>query len=268
MSTDKKYYWLKLKRDFFKRHDIRIIESMPNGKDYVLFYLKLLVESVDHDGQLRFNDTIPYNEQMLSTITNTNVDIVRSAMKVFTDLNMIDVLENQTIYMTEVSKMLGSETFWAETKRIQRTKNSPELLGQSLDNVLSMSKMSKEEKETEKELDIDKEKKKKGVSFVDYTDNPDLVSALNDFLSMRKKIKSPMTDKAITLILNGLDKLADDDQTKIDILNQSIMNGWKGVFSLKDQKTGQQRVPKGIQELQEYKRQLQEQQRGEGHGRI
>ena len=31
---DKRYYWLKLKRDFFKRHDIRIIEEMPNGKDY------------------------------------------------------------------------------------------------------------------------------------------------------------------------------------------------------------------------------------------
>ena len=34
-----KFYWLKLKRDFFKRHDIQIIEAMPNGKDYVLFYL-------------------------------------------------------------------------------------------------------------------------------------------------------------------------------------------------------------------------------------
>ena len=41
MAENQKYYWLKLKRDFFKRHDIRIIEEMPNGKDYILFYLKL-----------------------------------------------------------------------------------------------------------------------------------------------------------------------------------------------------------------------------------
>ena len=40
---NKRYYWLKLKRDFFKRHDIRIIESQENGKDYVLFYLKMLL---------------------------------------------------------------------------------------------------------------------------------------------------------------------------------------------------------------------------------
>ena len=83
---NKRYYWLKLKRDFFKRHDIRIIEDMPNGKEYILFYLKMLCESVDHDGSLRFSDTIPYNENMLATITNTNIDIVRSAIKIFVEL--------------------------------------------------------------------------------------------------------------------------------------------------------------------------------------
>lgn len=113
----KKFYWLKLKRDFFKRHDIRIIEEMPNGKDYVLFYLKLLLESIDHEGSLRFSDTIPYNEQMLSVITNTNVDIVRSAMKIFTELKMMEILEDETIYMAEVTNMIGSETKWAEYKR-------------------------------------------------------------------------------------------------------------------------------------------------------
>ena len=105
MSDAKKYYWLKLKRDFFKRHDIQIIEAMPNGKDYILFYLKMLVESVDHNGNLRFNELIPYDESMLSTITNTNVDIVRSAMRIFTELKMIDIMNDKTIYMAEVNKM-------------------------------------------------------------------------------------------------------------------------------------------------------------------
>lgn len=144
--SDKKYYWLKLKRDFFKRHDIQIIESMPNGKDYVLFYLKLLVESVDHNGTLRFSDTIPYNEQMLSTITNTNIDVVRAAMKVFTELKMIEVFDDQTIYLAETQKMLGTETYWAEQKRKQR------ISGQCPENVPLLSNVSNQE------LDIDKDK--------------------------------------------------------------------------------------------------------------
>ena len=113
MSEAKKYFWLKLKRDFFKRHDIQIIEAMPNGKDYILFYLKLLCESVDHEGNLRFSDQIPYNDQMLSTITNTNVDVVRQAIKIFTELGMMEVLDDGTLYMHEVQKLLGFETEWA-----------------------------------------------------------------------------------------------------------------------------------------------------------
>lgn len=107
-ENEKRYYWLKLKRDFFKRHDIQIVESMPNGKDYILFYLKLLCESVDHDGNLRFNEQIPYSEQMLSTITNTNIDVVRGAINVFTQLHMIELLDNGTYFMNEVQKMIGS----------------------------------------------------------------------------------------------------------------------------------------------------------------
>lgn len=108
MAEKSRFYWLKLKRDFFKRHDIRIIESMPNGKEYILFYLKLLCESVDHDGNLRFSDQIPYSEEMLSTITNTNVDIVRSAIKIFAQLGMMEIYDDGTYFMNEVDRMIGS----------------------------------------------------------------------------------------------------------------------------------------------------------------
>lgn len=148
MAESKKYYWLKLKRDFFKRHDIRIIEEMPNGKDYILFYLKLLLESIDHEGMLRFSDAIPYNEQMLSVVTNTNIDIVRSAMKIFIELNMIDIFDDQTIYMAEVDKLIGSETEWAKKKRLQRSKE---------DNVPQLSSNCPTEIEKEKEKEKDKE---------------------------------------------------------------------------------------------------------------
>lgn len=119
-EKDKRYYWLRLKRDFFKRHDIRIIEAMPNGKDYILFYLKLLCESVDHEGKLRFSESIPYNEDMLATITNTNVDVVRSAIKVFSELSMMEIMDDGTYFMNEVERMIGSETYWAEKKRRQK----------------------------------------------------------------------------------------------------------------------------------------------------
>lgn len=147
--ADKKYYWLKLKRDFFKRHDIRIIEEMPNGKEYLLFYLKLLVESIDHEGELRFSDTIPYNEQMLSVITNTNIDVVRSAMKLFVELKMIDVQDDATIYMAEVNKLIGSE--WSSAERMRNLRKKQRAL---LCDTNVQESDTEKEKEIEKEIDI------------------------------------------------------------------------------------------------------------------
>ena len=146
--AERKFYWLKLQKDFFKRHDIKIIKAMPNGKDYVIFYLTLLLESLDHEGELRFSDTIPYNDEMLAIVTDTNIDIVRSAMKILTELNMVEMLDDATIYMTEVNKMLGCETKWAEKKRTYRDKTE--------DNVLLLSDKSKS-KSKSKSIELDKE---------------------------------------------------------------------------------------------------------------
>ena len=160
----KRYYWLKLQKDFFKRHDIRIIEDMPNGKDYILFYMKLLVESISHEGNLRFNETIPYNESMLSTITNTNIDIVRTAIKIFSELNLMEVMEDGTLYMNEVQTMMGIETEWAEKKRLYRD-NKKEDLGQKK-TLSDKSKIKSKSLEIDKELNKDIKESK--LSFFDY----------------------------------------------------------------------------------------------------
>ena len=70
--------------------------------------------------------------------------------------------------------------------------------------------------------------------FSDYTENEDLLSTLDDFLEMRKKLKKEPTENAIKRILQRLDKLAANDDEKIEMLENSIMNGWSGVFPLKN----------------------------------
>lgn len=131
----KKYYWLKLPRGFFKRHDIRIIEGMPNGTEYCLFYMKLLCESIDHDGNLRFSDEIPYTPEMLATITNTNVDVARNAMELLTQLKLMEVHEDNTIFMTELPEMIGSETGMAKYMRERRLVESMQKTLGEFDNV-------------------------------------------------------------------------------------------------------------------------------------
>ena len=119
-----RYFWLKLHRDFFKRHDIAILEGMPGGKQMVLFYLKLMVESIDHEGMLRFSDTLPYSEEMLACVTNTEQDVVHSALCALTELGLVEVLEDRTLYLPGVAKLLDSETFSACRKREMKEASS------------------------------------------------------------------------------------------------------------------------------------------------
>ena len=154
INDSKKYYWLKLDRNFFKRHDIRIVETMPNGKDYILFYLKLLCESTSHEGCLRFSETIPYSPEMLATVTNTNVDVVRSAIKIFSELHMLEVLDDGTIFMQEVAKLVGSET--GSARRMREYRNTQKML--TGDNGVQCHLEKEKEIEKDIEIDIDKEK--------------------------------------------------------------------------------------------------------------
>ncbi|MBA7663555.1 hypothetical protein ES703_71600 [subsurface metagenome] len=59
-----------------------------------------------------------------------------------------------------------------------------------------------------------------------------------DFKAMRTKIRKPMTERAEELLLNKLDKLSNDEEEQIAILNQSIMNSWQGVFPLRGDYNG------------------------------
>ena len=116
--SDKKYYWLKLPRGFFKRHDIRILSAA--SKDYALFYLKLLCESIDHNGYLRFSEKVPYTADMLAVITDTNPDTARCALQVLISLGLVIILDDGTYWLTDVDKMIGSEGESAERTRKYR----------------------------------------------------------------------------------------------------------------------------------------------------
>lgn len=131
-------------KDFFKRHDIKIIEGTKNGKDIVLFYIKLLCESLDHNGRLRYSDEIPYSARMLSAVTNTEEEIVNEALDILQKLALIKILDDKTVFMTQVPKMTGSETESASYMREYRAQQEDlQKLGEFSNVRLSKSEINK-----------------------------------------------------------------------------------------------------------------------------
>lgn len=248
MADTKKYYWLKLDVNFFDKEEIRLIEGMPNGKDYIIFYMKLLLKGANTDGKLMFRNVIPYTVEMLSNVTNTNPDTVRTATDLFVQLNMMERLDDGALFMLETSNMVGSETIFAKKKREYRLKKDIEKKALTLkDN----SKTKKDIVRQEKELDLDKEIEKdknnnssKKISKLDDVKlkinklevSDRLKQSLIEFAEYRKEIKKEVTFRSIKMTVKNLldNKKYTSEEHLINSIENSISQGYTGIFPIEE----------------------------------
>ena len=154
MSDIKKYYYLKLKDNFFESDQMIVLESMQDGYKYSNILMKLYLRSLKNDGKLMLNETIPFNATMLANVTRHSVGDIEIAVKIFKDLGLIDVLDNGAIYLLEIQTYIGKSSSEADRKRIYREKIHQEKTGGHL--LGQMSDKYPPEKEKEKELKPEK----------------------------------------------------------------------------------------------------------------
>ena len=121
-NDKKRFYWLRLKKDFFQQHQIKVLKSLPNGRLYALIYLELLAESTSHDGELRYSQMLPYDIITLSAVIDEDKDNVEKAIETLINLELVEILEDGTIFMREIQRLIGSESGSAERQRIHRQK--------------------------------------------------------------------------------------------------------------------------------------------------
>ena len=161
MSDNKKYYYLRLKDNFFDSDELKILESMKDGYLYSNILLKLYLRSLKNDGKLVVNDRIPYNAEMLASVTGHQIGTVKQALSIFKDLGLIDVLENGAIYMLDIQNFIGKGSTEADRRRSYDRKIAQEkelLKFESVRNLREISEKSTPEIEIELEKDIEIEK--------------------------------------------------------------------------------------------------------------
>lgn len=164
MADNKKYYYLKLKDNFFESEELVLLQSLPEGYIYSDILMKLYLKSLKNEGRLMFKDHIPYNLDMLAIVVRHPAALVKEALRHFRDLGLVDVLDNGAIFMLEIQNFIGKGSSEADRKRQYRKKIEEEkqlLLGQmssECPNGTNVQQMSQQRPpEIEIELDIEKE---------------------------------------------------------------------------------------------------------------
>lgn len=122
MSDNKKYYYLKLKDDYFDSDDLIVLENMPDGYLYSNILLKFYLRSLKNEGKLMFKDRIPYNSSILAQITRHSVGVIEKAIKIFVGLGLIEIMDNGAIYLLDIQNYIGESSTEADRKRSYRLK--------------------------------------------------------------------------------------------------------------------------------------------------
>lgn len=200
MADNKKYYYMRLNENYFDSETQVLLESMPDGYLYSNILLKLYLKSLKNDGRLMFNDKIPYSPQMIATITRHQVGTVEKALKIFKDLNIIDLIDSGAIYMLDIQNFIGKSNTEADRKRAYRKRIEEEKGQMSLKCPLEIEKEI--ELEIEKELKIENNiiippgsdcvtktqlEQEFEIIWKDYPNKKGKANALKAYIKARKK---------------------------------------------------------------------------------
>lgn len=236
MGENKRFYWIKLKTDFFNQDTIDFLLSQENGCEYIVLYQMLCLNTANNDGRLSSNIgemIVPYDVKKIVRDTKYfTFDTVTIALGLFKQLGLIYEEEDKVLRINNFDEMVGSETSKAAIMRRKRAREKELNGGNIVTKMLPECYVEIEkEKEIDKEIDIDK---KKDIKNKTYYDNYELNSLFLEFLEVRKKLKAVNSERAINTLLKTLSEY--DDDTKYKMIENSIVNSWKSVYPLKDNK--------------------------------
>lgn len=144
----KVYFWLKLDQNFFKNLAIKQALRMPGGKDMIIVYQMLMLESLATDGVIYYDGMLPTLEKELAVRLDVKEEDIQMTLAYFKNVGLVQVDDNNNAEMLQVPALIEQETDWARYKREQRRTLK-------LDNVQRVSSGCPTELELEKEIDID-----------------------------------------------------------------------------------------------------------------
>ena len=244
MADNQKYYYMRLKQDFFETEEMIILESMQDGYLYSNILLKLYLRSLKRDGKLMFNDAIPYSAEVLATVTRHNVGTIEKAMDVFQKLGLVEVMDDGAIYMLQIQNFIGKSSTEAERKRryrdkikLEKSDNQAVLEDVGHSSTIGVGHLSGHSSTRDRDRDRDRKETeevenrkissatadKSDFNIFDYYQNR--IGLLDGFQLQQIEAYQAIDGLEPDLIKIAIDKAADNSKRSFGYVN-SILKSW------------------------------------------
>lgn len=174
----KKYYWLRLKEDFFKSLAMKKLRRIAGGETYTIIYLKMQLLSLRDEGYLYFEGIENSFAEELALVLDENEENVKITLSYLQNIGLIQQINETEFLLTEVPAMIGKETDKAELMRKKRARDKQKMIedGNNVTAELPPVTFCYTEIEKEKDIDIEIEKERERES----TNYQEIIGLYND----------------------------------------------------------------------------------------
>lgn len=218
--ANKRYYWLKLKEDFFRNKQIKKLRKIAGGDTYVIIYLKMQLESLKTNGCLYYDGVEDDFCSELALDLDEDVENVKMTVLFLMNHDLLEQREEDSYFMMEVPNVTGSESY--STERMRRLRSNRASQCDALESHCDKDVRScDEEKDVEKRDKI--EEKEKIYSPAKAEQYDEIISYLNEKAGTNYKSNSKATQNHINARLNE-GYTVDNFKTVIDIKCNEWLN--------------------------------------------
>lgn len=224
MSEPKRYFWLKLHKDFFQRKEIKRLRKIAGGDTYTIIYLKMLLRSIMSDGKLYFDGLEDDFASELALDLDEKEENVQITVQYLLKSGLLEMCSDEEYYLPDTKDSTGCETAAASRMRKCRAKK------EQLERNNVTPKLQNGYGEIEKELEIEKDieiEKEIIHSHVSHDDMANSHIEIIEYLNLKTGSKfKPTTKPYIQAIRSRLKEgyTVDDFKTVID----KKCREWKG----------------------------------------
>lgn len=157
---EKRYYWLKLHKNFFEQKEIKRLRRIAGGDVYTIIYLKMLLKSLETDGFLYYDGFYDSFEAELADDIDEDEENVKVVISYLISKGLMEEHEGDSYLLTKCQDMTGSEA--ANARRMRELRQRKKSIASHCDYTPSLcdSVVTKSDTEKEKELELESEKKK------------------------------------------------------------------------------------------------------------
>lgn len=224
-TSNKRYYWLQLKENFFNSKEMKLMRKLPGGEEITIIYLKIMLTSLENEGVIFYEGLAEDLAEELALEIGEDVESIRMALMFMEKKRLITTNDNYSYKLEQVPELVGSET--ASARRVRKHRESKRLLQSNNEVTKCIGEI-----DIEKEIDIDIDLEKNTLKIIvdEYQSRIAPIDGLQ-FETLKEFVTLDGMESDV--ILKAISLAADNGKRNFSYI-RAILQNWKndGLLSI------------------------------------